>query len=104
MRSGAIDEILMEEFKDILEPGSSSPEDMKTDDAPVTPRPKFQFSAATQALLDGKKPPPPPPRSSSNQTMSTPSPPGTSEEAPSIASSIPPPPPALSGVLNSIKS
>ena len=125
MRSGAIDEILMEEFKDILEPGSSSPEDMETDDAPVTPRPKFQFSAATQALLDGKKPPPPPPRSSSNQTMSTPSPPstpshstttasgpppppppppGSSEEAPSIASSIPPPPPALSGVLNSIKS
>ena len=126
MRSGAIDEILMEEFKDILDPGSSSLEDMETDDAPVTPRPKFQFSAATQALLDGKKAPPPPPRSSSNQTVATPSPPSTpphnsetssssappppppppstSEEAPSITSSIPAPPPALSGVLNSIKS
>ena len=126
MRSGAIDEILMEEFKDILDPSCTSPEDMETDDVVVSPRPKFQFSEATQALLDGKKPPAPPPRSSSNQTMSTssppstpsqstptssapppppPPPPSTSEETSSNRpATIPPPPPALSGVLNSIKS
>jgi len=110
MRSGAIDEILMEEFKDILDPRNSECEEMDTEDISYTPRPKFVFSAATQALLDGKPTPSPQPQTPSEQNAPPPPPPppasAPSEEdkVSSSLSSIPPPPPALSRVLNSIKS
>ena len=103
MRSGAIDEILMEEFKDIMEPQAS--EDMDMDYTPP-PRPKYVFSAATQALLEGRSPPPPPPRADKHLAPPPPPPPPPMEEdgtTPCI-SSLPPPSPALSSVLNSIKS
>ena len=107
MRSGAIDDILMEEFKDILDGNHSSPEDMDTDDTPA-PRAKFVFSERTQALMEGRPPPPDPPPRATKQAVPPPPPPppatADGDQAQPFLSSIPPPPPALSGVLNSIKS
>merc|ERR1719430_1044277 len=102
MRNGAIDEIFMEEFREMLSSKHSNGAECETNFEDKSAIEMNEDNAHTSSVLNAAPPPPPPPPRKCNGAPPPPPPPSTQDVTQSMTS-MPPKPDALNNVLKSIK-